>query len=130
MGSDVLERIVKELMIGKKNMFLVKRLENLQLPYNIIHPAHTYVRKTFAYVLPHPRTLRRWYMVVDGKPGFTKEAFETIKNKVLDNKVYCNLTVDEMCVKRHIEIDTQQNMYGHINLGTDCNYDNGEIPIA
>lgn len=56
-------------------------------------------------------------MVVDGKLGFTKEAFETIKNKVVDNKVYCNLTVDEMCVKRHIEIDTQQNMYGHINLG-------------
>ncbi|CAI6360523.1 unnamed protein product [Macrosiphum euphorbiae] len=69
-------------------------------------------------------------MVVDGKPGFTKEAFETIKNKVLDSKVYCSLTVDEMSVKRHIEIDTQQNMYGYINLGTDCNYDNDEIPVA
>jgi hypothetical protein len=42
MGSDVL-RIVKELLIGEKNMFLVKRLENLQLPYNIILHTHTHM---------------------------------------------------------------------------------------
>ncbi|XP_008178371.1 uncharacterized protein LOC103307821 [Acyrthosiphon pisum] len=89
----------KRIIDRKKNMFLVKRLDNLQLLYNINLHVHTHVRKTFANVLPHPRTLRRWYMVVDGKPCFTKESFETIKNKVLDSKVYCNLTVDEMCVK-------------------------------
>jgi len=33
-----------------------------------------YVRKSFSNILPHPRTLRRWYTVVDDKPGFTLEA--------------------------------------------------------
>jgi len=40
--------------------------------------------------------------VIDDKPGFTFEAFETLKQKVANDKhVYCNLTIDEMCVKRH-----------------------------
>lgn len=131
MGSDVLERIVKESLIGKKKHVFGKEIREFAVTLQYYSPrAYSYVRKTFANILPHPRTLRRWYMVVDGKPGFTKEAFETIKNKVLDGKVHCNLTVDEICVKRHIEIDTQQNMYGHVNLGTDCNYDNDEIPVA
>jgi len=43
MGSDMLERIVKETLIGEKNMFLVKRLKNLQLPYNVILHAHTHM---------------------------------------------------------------------------------------
>lgn len=35
-----------------------------------------------------------------------------------------------MCVKRHIQIDTQQNMYSHVNMGTDAKYDRtGKIPV-
>jgi len=70
-------------------------------------------------------------MVVDGKPGFTSEAFEEIKKKVTLSPVYCNLVVDEMWGKRHIEIDTQQNIYDHVNMGTDAKYnETDEIPVA
>jgi DNA transposase THAP9 len=54
-----------------------------------------------------PRTLSRWYTVIDGKTGFTFEAFETLKQKVANDKhVCCNLIIDEMCVKRFLESDT------------------------
>ncbi|KAF0706885.1 THAP-type domain-containing protein, partial [Aphis craccivora] len=92
--------------------------------------AYLYVRKSFSNILPHPRTLRWWYTVVDGKPGFTLEALEAIKQKVAAGHVYCNLTVDVMCVKRHLETDTHQNVYGHVNMGTNVVYDSDEIPLA
>jgi len=39
--------------------------------------------------------------------------------------------VDEMCVKRLIEIDTQQNIYGHVNMGTDAKYnETDDIHVA
>ena len=38
--------------------------------------AYDFVRRSFANTLPHPSTLRRWSSAMDGKPGFTKVAFE------------------------------------------------------
>jgi THAP domain len=38
--------------------------------------AYNFVRSSFRCALPHPSTLRSWYSAVDGKPGFTHEAFE------------------------------------------------------
>lgn len=40
--------------------------------------AYDYVRKSFKNVLPHPKTITRWYKVVNGEPGFTDEAFELV----------------------------------------------------
>lgn len=131
MGSDVLQSIVKRSLAGKKQPFKKEIKEFAVTLQYYFPPAYLYVRKIFSNILPHPRTLRRWYLVVDGKPGFTSEAFEQIKNKVSVSPVYCNLVVDEMCVKRHIEIDTQQNIYGHVNMGTDAKYNEpDDIPVA
>lgn len=131
MGSDVLQSIIKKSLAGKKQSFS-KEIREFAVTLQYYSPrAYLYVRKVFSNVLAHPRTLRRWYMVVDGKPGFTSEAFEQIKEKVNLSPVYCNLVIDEMCVKRHIEIDTQQNIYGHVNMGTDAKYnETDEIPVA
>lgn len=38
--------------------------------------AYDFVRSSFSQALPHPSTLRHWCSAVDGKPGFTNEAFE------------------------------------------------------
>lgn len=74
--------------------------------------------------------MRRWYTVVSGNPGFTTKVFETIKQRAHENPVYCNLVVDEMYEKRLLEGDTQQKMYGHIDLGTNSTYDGDDIPLA
>lgn len=130
MRSDVLSKLVKDSLAGKKQPFC-KELREFAVTLQFYSPrAYLYVRKEFGNILPHPRTLRRWYTVVDGKPGFTSEAFETIKLKATNKSLFCNLVVDEMCVKRQIEIDPQQNIYGHINMGTGAIYDADDIPIA
>ncbi|KAF0750900.1 THAP domain-containing protein 1 B-like [Aphis craccivora] len=39
--------------------------------------AYDYVRKQFNTILPHSRTLGKWYSHVNAEPGFTEEAIET-----------------------------------------------------
>lgn len=89
-----------------------------------------YVQKTFNNLLPHPRTLRRWFMVVDGSPGFTKESFDALSKEASNRPVYVNLVIDEMCIRQQVEMDSQRNIYGYINMGADHPYDSDNIPLA
>jgi len=73
LGSDVLEKLIKNRLAGKKQSYS-KELKQLSVTLQYYSPkAYLYVRKTFNGLLPSPRTLRRWYMVVNGSPGFTVE---------------------------------------------------------
>lgn len=44
--------------------------------------AYEYVRKKFETYLPHTRTIKRWYMSVDARTGFTRESLNALKAKV------------------------------------------------
>lgn len=121
---------MKEASMGKKHPFS-NDLKQFAVTLQYYSPrAYLFVKKSFGHILPHPRTLRRWYTVVEGNPGFTAEAFGTIRQRAQENPVYCNLVIDEMCVKRLLEVYTQQKMYGHIDLGTNSIYDGDDIPLA
>lgn len=39
--------------------------------------AYDFVRKEFNTILPHPRTLSKWYTNTDASPSFTKESLDT-----------------------------------------------------
>ena len=41
--------------------------------------AYQYVRKMFDTCMPHPRTITKCYQTIDGRPGFTTEAFSALK---------------------------------------------------
>uniref|UniRef100_A0A2S2PS39 THAP domain-containing protein 9 n=1 Tax=Schizaphis graminum TaxID=13262 RepID=A0A2S2PS39_SCHGA len=69
-------------------------------------------------------------MVVDGNPGFTKESFEAIANEAKNRPIYCNLVIDEMCIRRYVEMDSQKKIYGYINMGAEYSYENDDIPLA
>lgn len=61
--------------------------------------AYNYVRKTWDKLLPSPSTIRQWYRVIDGSPGFTKEALKAIALRSQDLKaVVVNLVLDEKCL--------------------------------
>lgn len=64
-----------------------------------------YVRKEFNNLLPHPETIRKWYKVVDGEPGFTQEAFDAIFEKNKTKQVFVNLTLDEMSIRQLVQWD-------------------------
>lgn len=91
--------------------------------------AYSYVRETFNKCLPHPRTLPKWYSVVDAKPGFSSEALELLKLRAskTEKPILCSLVWDEMSIRQHLEYDGT-NYSGYVNMG--CNNDNEYSEIA
>lgn len=95
---------------------------------NFLSPkAYNYVRKQFNTILPHSRTLSKWYSHVDAKPGFTNEALKMLALKVQSSSdpVVCSLMLDEMAIRQHLEFDGT-NYYGGVDLGTGMDTDNLE----
>lgn len=73
--------------------------------------------------LPHQRTIRKWYQSIDGDPGCTTEALMALKLKCADaarnkKKVICNLIMDEVAIRQHIEYDsTKKKFHGYVDFG-------------
>lgn len=80
--------------------------------------AYEYVRQKFETCLPHTRTIKRWYMSIDARPGFTRESLNALKAKVnsTDYSIVCNLVIDEMSIRQHLEWDGTQ-MHGYVDIG-------------
>lgn len=59
-------------------------------------------------------------MAIDGQPGFTKESFDTLTDMANNEakEVQCNLVIDEMSIRKQVEMDSNRNIYGFVNLGT------------
>lgn len=94
-------------------------LRAFALTLNFYSPkAYKYIRKTFKNFLPDLSTIRKWYSVLDGRPGFTHEVFEALKCKVSKSKtpIFCNLVVDEVAIRQGIVYDGKR-YYGLVDLG-------------
>lgn len=75
------------------------------------------MRKAWSYLLPHPSTIKQWYRVVDGSPGFTKEALYAIELRAKGSKpIVVNLVLDEMSLREEI-IYRHGRFYGGIDYG-------------
>jgi len=44
--------------------------------------AYDFVPKEFDTILPHPRTLSKWYTNTEASAGFTKESLDTLNLKL------------------------------------------------
>lgn len=69
--------------------------------------AYAYVREQFNTILPHPRTLSKWYSHLNAKPGFTSESLNILKLKVKNSSdpIFGALVMDEMAIRQHLEYD-------------------------
>ena len=96
--------------------------------------AYKYVRQSFDLGLPHPSVISSWYNVMDGEPGFTKEALTALKAKVLAGRrdgqeLVCSLMLDEMSIRKHVQWDGKAGKYrGFVDLGTKI--DDDSLPEA
>jgi len=130
MACGSLADIIKRKLSGKKIPYsdeLKKFAITLQF---YISKAYTFVRKQFYNVLPHPRTLTKWYQGINGDPGFTKESFDSLKLKVNENKiVISNLVIDKMSIKDKIEFDGKK-FHGLVDLGTGADVDSDNVDHA
>ncbi|KAE9524080.1 hypothetical protein AGLY_015445, partial [Aphis glycines] len=92
--------------------------------------AYEYVRKQFNTILPHQRTLSKWYANVNANPGFTQESLKLLTLKVKDstNSVYCALMMDEMAIRQHLQYDSSTGTYhGRVDLGNGMTNDSLDI---
>ena len=96
--------------------------------------AYNYVRRTFHLALPHPSKIRRWYQTINGKPGFTQEAFHVLSMKVKDatkrgDDVLCGLMIDEMAIRKHLEWDGHKYV-GFTDIGNGIDDGDDSSPLA
>ncbi|VEN59491.1 unnamed protein product, partial [Callosobruchus maculatus] len=118
---------------GKTKKLYTPTLRSFALTLNFYNPkAYDFVRSKLNSSLPHPHTLTKWYQRIDGSPGFSKEAKDTLKLKVQaeeakGRKVLCNLVSDSMAVHKRIEWNGQKFM-GYVDLGFKLESD--EVPEA
>ncbi|KYN10897.1 THAP domain-containing protein 9, partial [Trachymyrmex cornetzi] len=92
--------------------------------------AYNYVRRKFTNLLPHEKTLAKWYQIIDDNPGFTKQAFNSIANKVQSEApVIINLTMDEISIREHIHWDGKE-FHGYVDFGIEGNNKDEKIPKA
>ncbi|CAH2085969.1 unnamed protein product [Euphydryas editha] len=96
-------------------------IRKFALTLNFLSPkAYKFVRTTYNDCLPHPRTLTKWYQSVDAEPGFTTEAFKTLKIKAQNSPrpIICTLVIDEMAIRKGLYWDnSSKKFYGRINTG-------------
>ncbi|XP_022172289.1 uncharacterized protein LOC111035086 [Myzus persicae] len=79
--------------------------------------AYEFVRKEFNTVLPHSRTLSKWYAHIDANPSFTKESLKmlSLKQKNSNYPIICSLEYDGT------------SYYGRVDLGNNLNTDSLEM---
>lgn len=77
------------------------------------------MRQKFHNCLPHPKTLAKWYSSINGKPGFTVEAFNFLKLKVKNSNktLLCSLVFDEIAIRKHLEY-TGTEYHGYVDYGS------------
>lgn len=90
--------------------------------------AYDYVRREFDTCLPHRSTIGKWFKGIDATPGFTTEAFETLKKQVdtSDKQIICSLVIDEMAIRKQLEW-TGKKVVGYVNFGVDFEDDSNVL---
>lgn len=76
------EDILKCLQSGRTQKKYDPRIRTFALTLHFYSPeGYRYVRSVFNNNLPCISTIRKWYSAIDGKPGFSDEAFNALKIK-------------------------------------------------
>lgn len=91
--------------------------------------AYDYVRKIWSNLLPHPSTIRNWYTVVDGRPGFLKESFEAIRQQNAKSPLFLNIVINEMAIRSQIIFENNR-FYGCVDLGSGLSFEDDNPPQA
>lgn len=147
-AADMLTRMARQnRSMTNIRMKFTPSLRKFALTLNFYSPVgYKYVRKIFNNVLPHPRTLGKWYQNTDAAPGFTTEAFDVLKRKhvATGKRLLCTLVVDEMAVRQQTSWSGKKSL-GLVNCGAGpvdrvasqafvmmlvCSNENWKLPIG
>lgn len=110
---------------GRKVRKYSPRLRTFAITLHFYSPrAYRYVRSIFDNKLPAVSTIRKWYTAINGKPGFSDEAFDALKIKANDSnsngkEILGCVIFDEVAIRKQEEFDEQTaSRIGFVNFGT------------
>jgi DNA transposase THAP9 len=119
MMSDEMKDMLAKLLQKRRGKYS-EEVRSFALTLHFYSPkAYNYIRKMWGKrILPHPSTIRALYQVVDGSPGFTKEALQAIAVRASEKKIVVNLVIDEMSIKQEVIYNKYSGQYyGGIDFG-------------
>ncbi|KYN03296.1 THAP domain-containing protein 9 [Cyphomyrmex costatus] len=118
-NKEFLKRIILKCNNNKVNKQYSPELRSFALTLHYYSPkAYDYVRKKFDCILPHPKTLYKWYTSINGNPGFNSEALKSIEErcKFVNYFLFGAVIFDEMDIKSEVE-RVGSKMYGLVDFG-------------
>jgi len=123
---ELYKDIPLELLSGKVGRRFTDEQKHFAITlYYYSAAAYKFVRHRFG-LLPCPRTIRSWLSHIDGSPGLSLQAFDTIRQKatstcesVSAEYKLCSIHIDEMEIKKQIDFDrTTGKMHGFTDVGS------------
>lgn len=103
--------ILNCLQVGRREKMYSPRIRTFALTLHFYSPrGYRYVRSVFNKNLPSISTIRKWYSSINGKPGYSKEAFTALRCKALEanregREMLCCLVFDEISIRKQEEYD-------------------------
>lgn len=99
--------------------------------------AYDYIRAKFDNNLPHPSTIRRWFLNSNsrGEPGFCQGSLDLLQNLIKEQQskgeeLYCAVVFDEMSIRRAVQwLHSEKKFSGFITYGS-VEEESEHLPIA
>lgn len=133
---DSTREILDCLQNGRPNNKYSDTIRQFAMAMTFYSPnAYRYLRSVFKNKLPGISTIRQWSTTVDGSPGVTLEALETLKIKVEKYKkegkqLYIALISDEMSIRKKVEWNDPEKKFSGFASCRDDNNNNSDVPVA
>lgn len=120
-----MEKLLDCLAFGRNAKSYNEDVRSFCLTLHYYSPrAYNYVRGKFNNNLPSISAMRNWYASINASPGFTTEAFESLRkmtNKHMEktgSKLLVNVMADDMAIRRHAQWNPATMKFdGFIDLG-------------
>lgn len=113
------------MQVGRREKMYSPRIRTFALTLHFYSPrGYRYVRSVFNKNLPSISTIRKWYSSINGKPGYSKEAFTALRCKALEanregREMLCCLVFDEISIRKQEEYDhTTDTKTGYVTYGS------------
>lgn len=97
--------------------------------------AYNELRNFFSNRLPAQRTLQRWLRCVDGSPGITQLALDTLSEKVkeykdINKKLHLCIIHDEMSIKKQVLWNDETKSFDGFRTSKNQNSNDEKLPVA
>lgn len=116
-SGDLFKRVAKKCVRRKYDA----NLRSFAVTLHFYSPrAYEYVRSKFNFCMPHVKTIAKWYSNIEGNPGISVEALNSIKQRVNFTKysLLGALIFDEIAIRQHVKYDGTK-FSGYIDMGQD-----------